>query len=739
MLTTTQVICLSEFIKPQNMPVHHHRRHRHRHSSSSSSSADSSNVNINPSTAKNHSNQSKLVINSKSKKKNHKDQINQINSSPSSPSSTQSINQSSSIKPINSNFYQQANHESSPGSHSTQFTNSKSLQTPDLDQNFINQNLNLTNGQLKQRNIASKHLKNKKSKRNQSETESDESNSIFQSNQNHQIKSNQLNSSKSIINNHTPNHHHHPQKPTPKRPRLENKSSKNNQTHKSTAPPQLFFTTQRFKTPAKLDTSITTIPEQTHHSSSGHKSKVKGKAKEIDQNLIIDKLTNQTHNSSYNHIPLSPARSPSKSHYQKNPHIYGHQDLQLDGEISIIGAETPKNTKNKHYRSLGSTKKKDKRLELGHEPTLLTNSLQKFESTSSLGSGGRARRGSRASSIGSGHEALPHPRIPPTMLHRHIRTDLPPSIRCRTLLSWCSQKAEHVTYSILYPNFKPTRFIPEELSKPLSDSLSRLTISYPPTTNSKLVNKAVKMALKNYVRGICESEVEVSWGIPDSEISIEDQEEASILDLESLPPHPQDLKNERKIKELDNWRIRMSYEDSARQSQLSRYGSLIERLVADPIEGLDRSTRFQETDIPNIDTKKLHDRISIIELGRFLRSHSGSIPKSIDASEIHGKDWSELPLNIGTVAEEMNRVKERVRRIEEKIKRLQDSSTKKLKELEEGEELSLIESKLMISSNDNHQLDICLKSLNLNLHDSNQVEGIGKRDFLRSLSRCQED
>ncbi|KAK9693709.1 hypothetical protein K7432_013769 [Basidiobolus ranarum] len=52
-----------------------------------------------------------------------------------------------------------------------------------------------------------------------------------------------------------------------------------------------------------------------------------------------------------------------------------------------------------------------------------------------------ARRGKRASSIGSGFTALPHPSIRTEELYRHISPEVPDPIRMKQLLTWCAQRA----------------------------------------------------------------------------------------------------------------------------------------------------------------------------------------------------------------------------------------------------------------------------------------------------------
>ncbi|CAI2181229.1 14717_t:CDS:2 [Funneliformis geosporum] len=51
------------------------------------------------------------------------------------------------------------------------------------------------------------------------------------------------------------------------------------------------------------------------------------------------------------------------------------------------------------------------------------------------------KRGKRASSIGNGFVAKPHPDISHKEFYRHIQQDLPGPIKLRQILSWCGQRA----------------------------------------------------------------------------------------------------------------------------------------------------------------------------------------------------------------------------------------------------------------------------------------------------------
>ncbi|KAG0351006.1 hypothetical protein BGZ54_003478 [Gamsiella multidivaricata] len=50
-------------------------------------------------------------------------------------------------------------------------------------------------------------------------------------------------------------------------------------------------------------------------------------------------------------------------------------------------------------------------------------------------------RGKRASSIGNGFVAVPHPSVDPKYFFRHIAAEEPPPVRMRQLMAWCARKS----------------------------------------------------------------------------------------------------------------------------------------------------------------------------------------------------------------------------------------------------------------------------------------------------------
>ncbi|POW08443.1 hypothetical protein PSTT_07520 [Puccinia striiformis] len=333
--------------------------------------------------------------------------------------------------------------------------------------------------------------------------------------------------------------------------------------------------------------------------------------------------------SSSSHHPHTPRHPP------RNPHIYGLQDQQTDGEISLVIAETPMHHKNRQFRKGGPPgKQKNEQAELGHGtgPTtpLSSQSLQSFDSGH-----GSGRRGSRASSIGSGHEDISEP--------IYLRSYQATSTKIGELVP-LKAKGEKV----------------------------------------ELLNKVIKSALQNFIQGICENQVEISWakGLPigpdDVDVDLNDDdhqvsvENLSILDIQALPPHPQDIKNERKIEgtsEIES--IQSSNENGI--------------VIGDGLK---------------IDTKLLTDRTAVLEFGKFLGSRPIPIPQSIDVLAEFGFDWNDITSQIGQISEQMKRVTVSLNETEERLRRLQISSTTNLRQVTEQGTMSTIEAKILLSSMD---------------------------------------
>ncbi|KAF9436817.1 hypothetical protein BGZ76_002899 [Entomortierella beljakovae] len=79
-------------------------------------------------------------------------------------------------------------------------------------------------------------------------------------------------------------------------------------------------------------------------------------------------------------------------------------------------------------------------------------------------------RGKRASSIGNGFHAQPHPSVDPKNFFRHIATDISPPIRMKQLMAWCARKSIDSQSSNSQSALKVAKQIEEEALASLLDS-----------------------------------------------------------------------------------------------------------------------------------------------------------------------------------------------------------------------------------------------------------------------------
>ncbi|RGB27604.1 Mis12-Mtw1 protein family-domain-containing protein [Rhizophagus diaphanus] len=80
------------------------------------------------------------------------------------------------------------------------------------------------------------------------------------------------------------------------------------------------------------------------------------------------------------------------------------------------------------------------------------------------------KRGKRASSIGNGFIAKPHPDISHKEFYRHIQPDLPGPIRLRQLLAWCGQRTLENQKSEYENAFKIAKILEADILNDIMDS-----------------------------------------------------------------------------------------------------------------------------------------------------------------------------------------------------------------------------------------------------------------------------
>ncbi|ODQ52766.1 hypothetical protein SAICODRAFT_30561 [Saitoella complicata NRRL Y-17804] len=143
--------------------------------------------------------------------------------------------------------------------------------------------------------------------------------------------------------------------------------------------------------------------------------------------------------------------------------------------------------------------------------------------------GGRRRsslgmRGKRASSMGNGFVALPHPEIPYEDFHKHISVDLPEPLRMKQLLAWCSRRA-----------------LDEQKAK-----------ERPADSSSGAIARAIA---EEVLKDLIDNKINTSW------YSRED--DAATISPIKKKPHPTNIENLRKIKECEQKLARLKGEQQA--------------------------------------------------------------------------------------------------------------------------------------------------------------------------------
>lgn len=597
---------------------------------------------------------------------------------------------------------------------------------------------------------------------------------------------------------HTPHHHsRNRNKPTPLATSTTNSRPAPIPTRQTSG--VFTFTTKRFQTPAKPDSSFSAderqvepandspieprsinghrsardniltydlrVPDQSsshlntshdnRHSQSSNQRDRKGKGKANGQ--PNDRPNNRPRSNRNQQSSVSPdrisngrftpdspptrARTPKTS--KKHPNIYGKKDKTVDGEMPLVMAETPMQIKNKHFRQTG-------RRDDSSEGDL----VESGSSSSSRRASGAStdRRGGRASSIGNGHEALPHPRVPSDCLHRHIQLDLPPIVRCRTLLSWTSQKADDITKLSLSETFEPSRIAFEALPSPVTTSVRGLIGRH--SNLSKLRIKVIEEVVGKVVKGVCTNQLDLSWfdapkqTLDTPAVHSRNQVTESIDDL---PPNPQDLLNQSKARDLENWRQRLSYEDGARQYELNRYSTLLNRLSS-PSTKLDD----QEEEEVKLDRQILEDIGVAIKIGRRLRRDDADTQGDvIDVSKEVKGNWSKAHSQLSILSEKVEILKDKTIRIETQIEQQLQDCTKNLRLMEISEDKRKVERKLMMliggggdesstepmdERDDEEESEVKEERLGWCLGEwDGFFDKNGKRDLLRSISRTLDD
>ncbi|KAF9145252.1 hypothetical protein BGX30_009833 [Mortierella sp. GBA39] len=104
-------------------------------------------------------------------------------------------------------------------------------------------------------------------------------------------------------------------------------------------------------------------------------------------------------------------------------------------QVPSVDLSTPRNVRRLTFQTPDNFVETDVAIPMRETPTINKNKdLRSANRRSSL-----TMRGKRASSIGNGFTALPHPSVDPKTFFRHISADDPAPIRMKQLMAWCAR------------------------------------------------------------------------------------------------------------------------------------------------------------------------------------------------------------------------------------------------------------------------------------------------------------
>ncbi|KAF8927616.1 hypothetical protein BGZ47_002051 [Haplosporangium gracile] len=127
--------------------------------------------------------------------------------------------------------------------------------------------------------------------------------------------------------------------------------------------------------------------------------------------------------------PPTPERTPSKDKGRRG--ALGSSTRQVPSS----DLSTPRNSRRLTFQMPDNFVETDVVIPMRETPTINKNKdLRSANRRSSL-----TMRGKRASSIGNGFTALPHPSVDPKTFFRHISADDPAPIRMKQLMAWCAR------------------------------------------------------------------------------------------------------------------------------------------------------------------------------------------------------------------------------------------------------------------------------------------------------------
>ncbi|KAF9409962.1 hypothetical protein BGZ94_001795 [Podila epigama] len=215
-----------------------------------------------------------------------------------------------------------------------------------------------------------------------------------------------------------------------------------------------------------------------------------------------------------------------------------------------------------------------------------------------------ALRGKRASSIGNGFSALPHPAVDSRYFYRHISADDPPPLRMKQLMAWCARKT--------IDNF------PEPKGAAREESTNAMKIA-------RLIEEETLALLVS-------GKFSVSWYSRPSDLST--------IGITNKPkkPHAQNVSNQKKLQEYEAQIAKLRKEDEEWTRVISSYNNFHAAL-------LDSGPELPPGDEPITVSETFLDNIELDLLTADERSLWDKHIKEHPSSTIAGSSSSSLRRN----------------------------------------------------------------------------------------------
>ncbi|KAG0219365.1 hypothetical protein BGX33_003296 [Mortierella sp. NVP41] len=135
--------------------------------------------------------------------------------------------------------------------------------------------------------------------------------------------------------------------------------------------------------------------------------------------------------------PPTPERTPSKNKNHHRRAVPVSKSTRQPASALVAATPPPRISHLQQYQTPDRNTESIVVIPMRETPTINKNKdMRSVNRRSSL-----AMRGKRASSIGNGFNALPHPSVDPRSFFRHISADDPAPIRMKQLMAWCARKS----------------------------------------------------------------------------------------------------------------------------------------------------------------------------------------------------------------------------------------------------------------------------------------------------------